>query len=285
LLMRPHQYVKNVLIFFPGFFGRQIGLEGTDSLFLLGRTFLAFLGFCLIASTVYILNDYIDREDDRKHPSKRNRPLASGAVSPRGAFIQMALLLLLGAALFLLADPQALLLGGLYLLLNIAYTFRLKHIPILDLVIIASGFVLRLFVGASVGDIELSMWIILMAFLLALFLGLAKRRDDVLLLAKGTKVRKAIDGYNLEFINGAMIMMASVTIVAYISYTISEKTQAYFDSEYLYFTVFWVIIGILRYLQITFVEEKSGSPTKVLLKDLFLQVTILGWIATFVVLM
>jgi decaprenyl-phosphate phosphoribosyltransferase len=171
LLMRPHQYVKNVLIFFPGFFGRQIGLEGTDSLFLLGRTFLAFLGFCLIASTVYILNDYIDREDDRKHPSKRNRPLASGAVSPRGAFIQMALLLLLGAALFLLADPQALLLGGLYLLLNIAYTFRLKHIPILDLVIIASGFVLRLFVGASVGDIELSMWIILMAFLLALFLG------------------------------------------------------------------------------------------------------------------
>ncbi len=283
--MRPHQYVKNVLIFFPAFFAKKMGLGGEFDLNLLLQTLAAFAAFCLFASTVYILNDYADRQEDRLHPKKKNRPLASGAVQPAAAFVQMALQLAIGMALFLWAGGWPLLaLGAAYLLMNTAYSFKLKHIPIIDLVVIATGFVMRLFVGAMVGGIALSMWIILITFLLALFLGLAKRRDDVLLLAKGKKVRKAIDGYNLEFINGAMIMMASVTVVAYISYTISPDSQAFFKNKNLYYTVFWVILGILRYLQITFVEEKSGSPTKVLLKDLFLQLTILGWLVTFGVL-
>jgi 4-hydroxybenzoate polyprenyltransferase len=284
-LMRPHQYVKNVLIFFPAFFAKKMGIGGELDIQLLLQSFGAFLAFCLFASTVYILNDYVDREDDRRHPKKKYRPLASGAVKPKAAFVQMALQLLIGGTLFIWAGGWPLLaLGAAYLLMNTAYSFKLKHIPIIDLVIIAIGFVMRLFVGAMVGEIELSMWIILITFLLALFLGLAKRRDDVLLLAQGKKVRKSIDGYNLEFINGAMIMMASVTIVAYISYTISPESQGFFQSKNLYYTVFWVILGILRYLQITFVEEKSGSPTKVLLKDIFLQLTILGWLVTFGVL-
>lgn len=262
-----------------------MGIGGELDIQLLLQSFGAFLAFCLFASTVYILNDYVDREDDRRHPKKKYRPLASGAVKPKAAFVQMALQLLIGGTLFIWAGGWPLLaLGAAYLLMNTAYSFKLKHIPIIDLVIIAIGFVMRLFVGAMVGEIELSMWIILITFLLALFLGLAKRRDDVLLLAQGKKVRKSIDGYNLEFINGAMIMMASVTIVAYISYTISPESQGFFQSKNLYYTVFWVILGILRYLQITFVEEKSGSPTKVLLKDIFLQLTILGWLVTFGVL-
>ena len=132
--------------------------------------------------------------------------------------------------------------------------------------------------------IELSMWIVLMTFLGALFMALAKRRDDVLLAADGKQVRKSIDGYNLEFINSAMMVMASVLIVSYISYTISPEVQSKFDSQNLYFTVFLVILGVLRYMQITFVEEKSGSPTKILLGDFFLQLTIAGWFITFVIL-
>lgn len=283
--MRPHQYIKNVLIFFPAFFAKKIGLGGVPDMYLLLQTLGAFVAFCLFASTVYILNDYADRADDRKHPQKKFRPLASGAVQPQAAFVQMGFQLVLGTILFLWAGGWSVLLLGLaYLVMNTAYSFKLKHIPIIDLVVIATGFVMRLFIGAMVGEIALSMWIILMTFLLALFLGLAKRRDDVLLLAQGKKVRKAIDGYNLEFINGAMIMMASVTLVAYISYTISPESQGFFQNKNLYYTVFWVILGILRYLQITFVEEKSGSPTKVLLKDIFLQLTILGWLVTFGVL-
>lgn len=277
--MRPHQYVKNLLIFFPAFFAKKAD-DGT----LMLETFLAFIAFSLVASTVYILNDYVDRDADRLHPKKKYRPLASGAVQPNAAFIQMFLMLFGGGAIAFYLSPVLLALVMGYFLMNVAYSFRLKHIPIVDIFIIAIGFVLRLFVGSVVGEITLSMWIILMAFLLALFMALAKRRDDVLLLAKGQKVRKSIDGYNLEFINGAMMIMASVTIVAYISYTTAAQTVAFFESEHLYFTVFWVLLGILRYMQITFVEAKSGSPTKILLRDIFLQLTILGWVVTFAVL-
>jgi 4-hydroxybenzoate polyprenyltransferase len=167
--------------------------------------------------------------------------------------------------------------------MNLLYSFGLKHIPILDINIIAIGFVLRLLMGSAAGGdaLPLSMWIVLITFLLALFLALAKRRDDVLLAEEGKKVRKSIDGYNLEFINGAMMIMASVTIVFYISYTITEGVTR-FQTDKLYFTVFFVILGIMRYMQITFVEKKSGSPTKILLRDIFLQITILGWLVSFV---
>ena len=149
------------------------------------------------------------------------------------------------------------------------------------------GFVLRLFIGSAAagpGEVPLSMWIVLCSYLLALFLALAKRRDDVLLSAEGKKVRKSIDGYNLEFINGAMMVMASVTIVSYISYCISEEVTTRLKTHDLYITVIFVLLGILRYMQITFVEQKSGSPTKVLLKDLFLQLVIVGWLVSFVLL-
>ena len=151
-------------------------------------------------------------------------------------------------------------------------------------IIIAMGFEIRILWGGESGDIPLSMWIIIITYLLALFLGLAKRRDDVLLAAQGNKVRKSIRGYNLEFINGGMMIMASVLIVAYISYTVSREVQLKFDSEYLYITVLFVIMGIFRYMQITFVEKRSGNPSKILLTDPFLQITILCWVITFIIL-
>jgi 4-hydroxybenzoate polyprenyltransferase len=170
-----------------------------------------------------------------------------------------------------------------YFVLNIAYSLKLKHIAILDIFIIATGFVLRLFAGSAVTDISLSMWIILMTFLLAIFLALAKRRDDVLLSLEGQETRKNIDGYNLEFVNAAMVLMAGVVIVSYIQYTISPEVIERLDTNYLYLTSFFVILGVLRYMQITFVEQDSGSPTKVVIRDSFLKVTIFLWLVSFIV--
>jgi len=278
-LMRPHQWVKNGFLYLPAFFAQRF-----TELNLIGNITLAAIGFSCIASSIYILNDYRDREDDRLHPRKKHRPLASGTVRVPTALTLMGGLFILGIGILYYLGIECLFLGLIYVVINILYSFFLKHVPIIDLYVIAAGFVLRIWLGAAVGYIPLSMWIILMTFLLAIFIGLAKRREDVMLASEGKKVRKSIDGYNLPFINGSMMIMASVLIVSYISYTISPDTQAKFDNPYLYITVFFVILGILRYMQITFVEERSGNPTDILLKDLFLQLTIIGWISTFVIL-
>jgi 4-hydroxybenzoate polyprenyltransferase len=246
------------------------------------KTLLVYGAFCLVASSIYILNDYIDREDDRKHPAKRFRPLAAGTVSEKTALIAMFLLALTGSLISLMVGVKIFYFIATYIIINILYSFKLKHIAIIDVFIISIGFILRLFIGASVGNIPLSMWIVLMTFLLALFLAFAKRRDDVLLALEGTKTRKSIDGYNLEFINGAMTIMAAVVIVSYIFYTISPDVQDKHQSKSLYLTVFFVLLGVLRYMQITFVEGKSGSPTKVLIKDVFLQLVLLGWLGSFI---
>ena len=169
-----------------------------------------------------------------------------------------------------------------YAVMIIAYSCYFKHIAIIDVSIIAIGFVLRLFIGSSVTGIELSMWIVVMTFLLALFLALAKRRDDVLIfLETGEKMRKNVDGYNLQFLDGVMTIMAAVVIVAYILYTTSEEVIHRLGSSYLYLTAFFVVIGIMRYMQIAFVENNSGNPTKVMLKDRFTQLSVLGWMASF----
>mgnify|MGYP006268505467 CR=1 FL=1 len=281
-LMRPHQYVKNLVLFAPAFFALRI-TEGETLL----RLLLGFIGFSLVASAVYILNDYLDQAADQQHPVKRHRPLASGRVRGDRALLLMSGLLLLGVPPFYWLDRMAFYLVSGYVFMNVLYSFRLKHVPILDLFLIALGFLIRIGLGAALPQphVPLTMWIVLIVFLGALFLGLAKRRDDVLLAADGQQVRKAIDGYNLEFINIGMSIMASVLVVAYISYTISPEVQARFDNQHLYLTVFFVLLGVLRYLQVTFVEARSGSPSRLFLSDLFLQLTVVGWVLAFVVLL
>lgn len=276
-LMRPHQYIKNCFIFLPLFFAAQI----TDTALLLNAV-VAFLAFSLTASAIYVLNDYHDAEDDRRHPEKKNRPLATGVITKAQALIIMVLLFVAGTALMASVSFTAMAILLAYVTMNIAYSFHLKHVAILDVTIIAIGFVLRIFVGSAVTDIPLSMWIVIMTFLLALFMALAKRRDDVLIyLDTGKKVRQAIDGYNLQFLDTAMAIMASVVIVAYTIYTTSTEVIARVQSEHLYLTALFVIVGVMRYLQIAFVEKDSGSPTRILLKDRFMQITLIGWIATF----
>jgi decaprenyl-phosphate phosphoribosyltransferase len=277
-LIRAHQYIKNLFIFLPLFFVGQIT---NPELFT--NSLIAFISFSISASAVYILNDYIDIEDDRLHPKKKYRPLASGLISKKEAFLLLAIFSIIGISLMVTQSFKALIVLLIYIVLNIGYCFFLKHIAIVDITIIAIGFVLRLFIGSFVTGVLLSKWIVIMTFLLALFLALAKRRDDVIhFINTGKKMRKSIDGYNLQFIDGAMMIMASVVIVTYILYATSLGVTQQIQSEYLYITSLFVILGILRYSQISFVENNGGSPTKIILKDKFIIFTILLWILSFV---
>ena len=277
-LLRPHQYIKNLFIFAPILF-----YLGKVEFIAYEKVFFTFILFSIIASSIYIFNDINDIHEDRKHPSKKYRPIASKKISIQNAKKLFYLLAVVGLGFSFLLDTKLFFIFVLYFLLNIFYTKKLKHISIIDIFIIATGFVLRLFAGSVVSDIALSKWIIIMTFLLAIFLALAKRRDDVMLALKGEKTRKNIDGYNLEFINSSMVLMSGVVIVSYILYTVSEDVVAKLHTKNLYLTSFFVILGILRYMQITFVEQKSGSPTKIVLKDRFLQLTIFFWLISFFV--
>jgi decaprenyl-phosphate phosphoribosyltransferase len=281
LLARPHQFVKNGFVWLPIFFGVKLG-----DLWALEQTLIAFTAFCLAAGGVYVLNDLKDIQEDRRHPTKKNRPLASGAIPPRGAVIFMAGLLLLAALTgSLLPRPDFLLILGAYLLLNVAYSFFLKHQAIVDVVCIALGFVLRVLAGGVAAAVPISHWIVIMTFLLAIFLALGKRRDDLLLAAGGQKARRSIDGYTLEFVSISMAVMAAVIIVAYILYTVSPETIQRHGTDRLYLTGFWVVVGLLRYLQLALVENRIASPTKILLQDRFLQAVLMLWVLSFFLLL
>lgn len=275
-LMRPQQWVKNLFLFAPLFFSFQYSVAQFV------QVFAGFILFSLAASALYSFNDILDREEDRLHPEKKNRPVASGKIEVRSAIILMIVLLTISLSAAALLSVGFLNILLLYVLMNIAYSVKLKHISILDISLISIGFVLRIFAGAELVDIIPTNWIVLVTFLLALFLALSKRRDDVLLVDEGLRTRKNVDGYNLEMINAGMVFMAGVTTVAYIMYTLSDDVISRLGSEDVYLTSFFVIVGILRYMQITFVEKASGNPSETLLKDLFLQLIILCWILSYI---
>lgn len=276
-LLRPKQWSKNVFVLLPLFFDKKF----TD-LRLLGLTVLCFIIFSLAASAVYCLNDILDRKADALHPVKCKRPIASGAVSVSAGWIACGAcaLLAVGLTLWQIPDLKWLLLG--YMVLNIAYSLWLKHISLVDMLVVASFYVMRVLAGAITGDIVPSQWIVVMTFLLALFLVLGKRRDDVMLQAEtGTTVRRGVANYNLQFVNMTLTLVATVTIVAYMMYTMSDEVATRFGNRYVYCTAVFVLAGILRYLQITVVENRSGSPTRVLFRDRFIQLCLLGWFLTF----
>lgn len=276
-LMRPQQWVKNLFLFAPLFFSFKYSVAQFV------QVFAGFILFSLAASALYSLNDILDREEDRYHPEKKNRPIASGKIDIRSAIILTVALLTISLTSAALLSKGFLYILLIYVLMNIAYSVKLKHISILDISLISIGFVLRIFAGAELVDIIPTNWIVLVTFLLALFLALAKRRDDVLLVDEGLKTRKNVDGYNLEMINAGMVFMAGVTTVAYIMYTLSEDVISRLGSEDVYLTSFFVIVGILRYMQITFVENRSSNPASLLIHDLFLKLIIIAWLSTFLI--
>ncbi len=280
-LIRPKQWIKNLFVFIPMFFGGE--LFDMQSLAVCAITFAA---FSLVASSVYCYNDIVDVDADRRHPVKCKRPVASGAVSVRLAYCLMAVTFALSLATTLLLPPEVMpnvtAVLVFYYLLNLAYCSKLKQYAIVDVCIVAFGFVLRILAGGFACEVTPTGWLVIMTFLLTLFLSFAKRRDDVVRMNEtGEAPRKNTVRYNLTFINQAITITASVTLVCYIMYTVSPEVAVRFDTPYLYLTFVFVLLGLLRYIQISVVDKKSGDPTKVILRDHFTQIIVVLWILSF----
>ncbi len=276
-LIRVRQWVKNLFLFIPSFFAGH--LFRSEELLMVG---IGALAFSLVASGVYVINDYRDRFVDRLHPTIQDRLIPSGVIPTTTAWILISVLVLAGLTIAAALEMTFfyVLLG--YFALNIGYSFGLKNIAIVDLFIVSLGFLLRVYSGGIIADLPITHWLSIMILLLALFLITAKRRDDILINAKnGYVIRKSTEAYNLDFINSCITLLSAVVIVAYIMYTVSPEVTERFDSDYLFITTFFVIAGVMRYLQIIFVENKSGSPTRIFVKDKFILITIAGWILSF----
>lgn len=282
-LLRPLQWLKNGFVFAPIFFSSN--LLKWD---LFWPTLIVFMAFCLISSAIYCFNDLRDVEADRLHPKKRLRPIASGAVSIKSGYVMMIVCTIGAFALLPFAQsintPYLYLILATYWVMNMAYCLWLKQYALIDVTIIAIGFVMRVLIGGLTTDIWISHWLVLMTFLVTLFLAFTKRNDDYRIYEQtGLKPRVSITGYNKTFINEATAIIASMTLVCYIMYTMSEEVIARMGTRYVYLTSGWVLAGMLRYLQNMIVFGLSGSPTKSLVKDHFIQFCIVGWIASFFV--
>lgn len=275
-LIRPHQWVKNLVVLLPVFFGGA--LLHIESVY---AGLVTALCFSFAASSIYCLNDIVDVEDDRQHPVKCHRPMASGAISITQGYTLMFLMFVFSMlSTFLLRQSQLETASVIlfYWLLNIAYCLKLKQYAIIDVCVVSFGFVLRILAGGYATSIHLSKWIVLMTFLLMLFLSFAKRRDDVVRMNEtGHAPRQNTIRYNLTFINQAITITSSVTLVCYIMYTVSPETIQNFHTDYLYLTSVFVLVGLLRYIQIAVVDKRSGDPTKVMLHDRFMQFVVLAF--------
>ena len=280
LLIRPQQWIKNGFVLIPMFFGGRL-LNADDAI----ASVVTFFAFSFAASAIYCFNDIVDVDADRRHPVKCHRPIASGAVSVPTAYALMAVLALLSALLLFFLPQRAGETAGIvafYFLLNMAYCLWLKRHAIIDVCTVAFGFVLRILAGGMACDVAVSNWLVLMTFLLALFLSFAKRRDDVLRMNEtGEPPRRNTIRYNITFVNQAITVTGTVTLVCYIMYTVSPEVVSRFHAPYLYLTSIFVLVGLLRYMQLTVVDEVSGDPTKILLRDRFMQAIVVAWIMVF----
>lgn len=275
LLLRPRQWVKNAFVFAPLFF-----TPTAMSVAAVQAVAYVFLAFCCVSSGVYCLNDVRDREADKAHPSKRMRPVASGRVSPASAVVLGIVLIVGGFVVMAVLAPAALLPLSFYVAVNVAYTLFLKNISIVDVLVISLGFVLRVYAGAEAIGVVPTPWIQICAGLLALFIALAKRRDDVVL-AIGTQHRGSLSGYTRLFLDVCIAVTLAALLVSYMIFTLMDDAMERLGSEQLFVTVPFVVAGIFRYLQITLVFERSGSPTELVFKDGFLMAAVAGWLVVY----
>ncbi len=277
-LIRVKHWIKNVLIFFPSFFSGDVGTLLSPNLWLL------FVSFCFASSIIYILNDVVDCELDKLHPIKKNRPIASGFFNKKQAcYIAVVFFGFWVLTLPFMVDSY--LYSITYVLLNIAYIFKLKRYSIVDVSCIGIGFVVRVLAGGSELDIQVSQWMIIITFLLSISLAFSKRRNDLIINVDKKELRKSLQGYTLQFLDIAMGISFSITLISYIMYSISNEVKERLTSENLYITSFFVFMGIMRYLQITIVSNKSGSPITILWKDKLIQLTIVCWLLLFTIIL
>jgi len=274
--MRPRQWVtKNVFIFAAIVFDKQLLV--VDSFL---RTLAGFALFCLISSSVYIFNDIADVEADRQHPEKKNRPLASGKLPMSAAWTAGILLAAVTLGVGYWLAPSFGYVIGLYFLLNLAYSKWLKHIPIVDVLVISAGFVLRVGAGVTLIQVErFSPWLYVVMTLLSLFLGFGKRRAELALLAKGAgSHRKVLEGYTLPLLDQYIMIVSGTTIVAYSLYTFSAPNVP--ENHSMMLTIPFVVYTIFRYLYLIEVKHAGGAPEEILLSDRPFQIAMLLWAVT-----
>jgi 4-hydroxybenzoate polyprenyltransferase len=274
-LLRPHQWLKNGFVLVGMLFA-----HAWNNAEVMSQALQAFAAFCLLASAVYIFNDLLDREADRLHPVKRERPLASGAVSVNAALVVMMLCLAGGLWLAFTASyaPWVFL---SYLAINIAYTLGLKRIVVLDVFCIASGFMLRLLTGTIGIGIAPSQWLLLCGLMLTLFLGFAKRRAELVVLPEDAAGhRSVLDHYSEPLLDQFITIAAACTVMSYSLYTVSAETVALHGSKHLMLTMPFVLYGLLRYLFRLHRQGGGGDPARELLTDPHLIVAVLGWLIT-----
>lgn len=284
--LRPHQWVKNLFVLAAVVFARgDNSLAKPEDLSDVARSLLAFGAFCLGASAIYLVNDVLDVASDRAHPEKRLRPVASGELSFRAA-LALALVCAVGAyALALLAQGEPysvtwVLLG--YMLLNLAYSLKLKHVVLLDVFCIATGFLLRVKAGGLAAHYHVSQWLMLCTLFLALFLGLCKRRAEIDLLGEVRGSHRAnLRHYTLGFLDQMTTLLAGVTVVFYTMYTVSpDNVEKFGTGHHLIYSVPFVVFGLMRYLFLVSTQRGGGSPTRVLLGgDALFVANALGWLA------
>lgn len=269
--MRPHQWVKNAFVFAALIFSRNL----TDPAIAL-RSLLAFAAFCLVASAIYLVNDIADFERDRVHPKKSKRPIAAGQVSRKTAGIMAAVLGPMGIGLaFWLNAPTGVTIS-IYAVMNLSYSFKLKHAVLLDVFTIALGFLLRVSVGAFAIEVGISPWLLICTFFIALFLAVCKRRHELVSLgADAASHRGILAKYSVPFIDKMVSSLAAMTVMSYALYTIDPRVIARLGTDGLVVTVPIVLFGVFRYLFLVHIEGKGGSPTEVVLTDRGVQAIVL----------
>lgn len=275
-LLRLPQWSKSAFVLAPVFFSKKLG-----SLHAVGVSLAAAVVFALVSSAVYTFNDYRDRFQDRQHPLKRDRPLASGDLRLQDATV-------LGAGCLVLAGVLGVTVGlplafwaivAAYLAIQVAYSTWLRNVVLVDVAVIAAGFVLRVLAGTSALRIEASSFIVLASGLLALLLALGKRRSDLNL--ETTSARRSLEGYTIAFIDLAVTALAAVVIGFYAEFTVSGYSARHFGAKHLYLTTFLVALGVIRYLQVIVAEQRLGSPTDIVLRDRPIQAIIACWLVMF----
>ncbi len=274
--LRPHQWVKNLFIFAPLVFSKHVA-DLRDTLL----TLLGFGVFCMVSGAVYILNDLLDLEADRAHPLKGTRPLASGRLDPFIAGIGGAAFAVvgMGAAFALGLAFGAVTLG--YLAMNLSYSWRLKSVVILDVMLVALGFVLRVYAGGVLIGVPISSWLLLCTFSLAMFIALNKRRHELVLLQEAAQNHRAVlEHYSLPLLTQAVTIMAAIALVSYSLYTTAPQTVSRFGTENLIFTLPFAVFGMLRYLFLVEKRDGGGNPSEILVRDIPTLIAVLGWILT-----
>ena len=275
-LARPYQWIKNAVIFAALVFSHRL-FHPRD----LALACVAVIAFCAISSLAYVINDISDRESDREHPLKQNRPLASGELDVSDAIPMAAVLTAIGAVLSLALGPAFVCIVLLYVALQLGYSLFLRQMVIVDVISIAIGFVLRAFAGGVAIDVEVSPWLVFITFVLALLLALARRRQELIALGPVATIhRSALSEYNVPLIDQMISIVAGATLVGYMIYTASPEVEHKLGTSHLYLTVPFVVLGILRYLYLIHEGGEGGDPARLLLKDRTLLISVVLWIAT-----